>query len=199
METLKTGDILLFNEHPSNIFLKTLDCLIKKCTCSKYSHSAIVLVDPPFAPSCKGTFVWESSWHGTKDPQDDKVKFGVQLTPIEFYTGNYPGVVNIYKREPQKRNLFTDDKLIEIHEKVYMHGYDTRPKDWCSAMCKKRIQNQTDVFTCSAFVSYVLTELEILDNTTAWTIISAADLSCQSSSTLLKWNMEYSDDHKIES
>mgnify|MGYP000618967075 CR=1 FL=1 len=47
--------------------------------------------------------------------------------------------------------------------------------------------------------NFDVTELEILDNTTAWTIISAADLSCQSTSTLLKWNMKYSDDHEIKS
>jgi hypothetical protein len=199
METLKTGDILLFSEQPSNVLLKILDCLVKKCTCSIYSHSAIVIVDPPFAPKCKGTFVWESSWHGTKDPQDNIVKFGVQLTPIEFYMENYPGNVSVYKREPLERNLFTNKKLIEIHKKVYMHEYDTRVKDWCSALFKKRIENQTDVFTCSAFVSYVLTELEILDKTTAWTVISAADLSGRSLSTLLKWNVLYSYDYKIKS
>ena len=126
METLKTGDILLFSEQPSNLFLKTLDCLIKKCTCSKYSHAALILVDPPFAPNCKGTFVWESSWHGTKDPQDDKVKFGVQLTPVDFYTKKYPGVVSIYKREPLKRNLFTNDKLFEIHNKTKENTTNTR-------------------------------------------------------------------------
>ena len=77
METLKTGDILLFSEQPSNVLLKIFDCLVKKCTCSIYSHSVIVIVDPPFAPKCKGTFVWESSWHGTKYPQDNIVKLSL--------------------------------------------------------------------------------------------------------------------------
>ena len=93
---LKTGDLLLFSEQPTNCFMKTLDCCIKKCTKSRYSHAALVIVDPPWAEHCKGTFVWESSYHGTKDPQDNEVKFGVQLTPIELYTKSYPGKVSIW-------------------------------------------------------------------------------------------------------
>ena len=127
-----TGDILLFDERPNMCCMATLDSLIQCCTRSKYSHCALVVVDPPFAPQCKGTFVWESSWHGTKDPQDDKVKFGVQLTPIELYTEHYPGAVTVYRRQPMSTNtrqMFSDDALKAVHKKVYLHGYDTRPKD----------------------------------------------------------------------
>lgn len=196
---LKTGDIVLFNEHPTNICMAMLDCLIKCFTCSKYSHVALIVVDPPFAPLCRGTYVWESSWHGSKDPQDDTVKFGVQLTPIELYTKNYPGRVSIYRRAPESkstRQLFSDNALLALHKKVYKHGYDTRPKDWCSALFRRRIRRQTDVFTCSAFVSYALTELGVLDAETPWTIVSAAEFSARNN-TLLKWQHAYTDDQKV--
>ena len=197
---LNTGDILLFDERPNMCCMAGLDTLIKCCTRSKYSHCALVVVDPPFAPQCKGTFVWESSWHGTADPQDNTVKFGVQLTPVAFYTDNYPGIVTIYRRRPileKTRRLFSDEALTAIHKKVYLHGYDTRVKDWCSALFKKRIQRQTDVFTCSAFVSFVLTELEILEAETPWTIVSAADLSSRASS-LVEWRFWYDRDTRVE-
>lgn len=99
MELLKTGDILLFSELPTSLWMSCLDRIIKTCTNSKYSHSALVIVDPPWAPALKGTFVWESSWHGTPDPQDNEVKFGVQLTPLDFYIKQYPGRVSIYARQ----------------------------------------------------------------------------------------------------
>lgn len=196
----KTGDILLFNERPTMCLMAMLDSLIKCCTCSKYSHCALVVVDPPFAPQCKGTFVWESSWHGTKDPQDNIVKFGVQLTPIELYIRDYPGTVTIYKRSPltnETRTLFSNEALVAVHRKVYMHGYDTRPKDWCAALCKRKIRVQTDVFTCSAFVSFVLTELGVLDKNTAWTILSAAELSSKTKSALVQWSSLYGEDTEL--
>lgn len=33
--------------------------------------------------------MWESGWEGTHDPQDVKVKFGVQITPFEEIFQNY--------------------------------------------------------------------------------------------------------------
>jgi hypothetical protein len=190
MERLKTGDILLFSELPREFCMGFLDCCIKCCTFSKYSHSAIVIVNPPWAPDCKGIFVWESSYHGTQDPQDNKIKFGVQLTPIEFYTEHYPGKVDIYKRT----GVSIDDKILcDIHKDVYCHKYDTRVKDWCGALFKKEIKRQTEVFTCSAFVSYILTRINVLDSQTPWTIISAAELS-SSNNSILKWNTPFGPD-----
>ena len=191
MDQLKTGDVLLFSERPDPCWLATLDCLIKCCTYSKYSHAALVIVDPPWAPHLKGTFVWESSWHGTPDPQDNLIKYGVQLTPITFYTENYPGAVSIWVRR-RPSNHFENDALCRLQKQVYCHRYDTRPKDWCAALCKKPIVNQSDVFTCSAFVSFVLTSLGVLALDTPWTIVSAAELSV--SGTMLHWMAQYGTD-----
>jgi len=197
----QTGDIALFSEHPTNPCMAVLDCLIKCCTRSRYSHTALVIVDPPFAPQCKGVYVWESSWHGTKDPQDNLVKFGVQLTPMSLYTDHYPGSVSIYRRAPTSahtRHLFSEDALIALHKKVYKHGYDTRPKDWCSALFRRRIQRHTQVFTCSAFVSFALTELRVLGEDTPWTIVSAAELSSGVNARMLQWVHKYGEDRHIE-
>lgn len=185
MESFKTGDLLLFSELPSSWCMSCLGCLIKKCTKSKYSHSALVVVDPPWEPTLKGTFVWESSWHGTPDPQDDTIKFGVQLTPLTFYTERYPGRVSIWVRHQVEKSVFDAQSLLNIHKTVYKKTYDTRPRDWCLAAMCRRTTRQTDSFTCSAFVSYVLTQLQILGDNTCWTTISAAELSSSRTSKLV--------------
>ena len=101
---LKTGDLLLFNSHSSSFF--SLSSLIKWGTHSNYTHVAMVLKDPSFIHPClKGTFVWESSWEGTPDPQDGKVKLGVQITPIkEMIDCNDPYFLEV--RVEKEDNVF---------------------------------------------------------------------------------------------
>lgn len=190
---LKTGDILLFSEHPKVGCMCCLDQVIKTCTRSHYSHSALVVVDPPWSTSLKGVFVWESTWHGTPDPQDGIVKLGVQLTPLEFYTSQYPGSVDIWVRR-SSGHIVQPERWSSVHRQVYGHGYDTRPYDWiCAALCR-RIERQSDTFTCSAFVSFVLTQLGQLEPDTCWTTVSAAQLSSERDSSLVRFVHEYGAD-----
>ena len=190
IESLCTGDILLFDEHPSKCPMQCLTSIIKCCTQSLYSHVAIVIIDPPWT-RLKGCYVWESSSHGIKDPQDGKVKFGVQLTPISFYLSGYPGYVNIYVRKPASRDTYlkwVPLTLKHIHEKVYNKPYDTRVKDWLCAWLKLPNRRTTKRFFCSAFVCYVLVELGIVAPDTNWTLLSAANMSDQ---TACKWLCTY--------
>ena len=53
--SLKTGDILLFDETSKSIFMKGFEWIIKNGTNSVYSHVAVVLRDQTFIhPSLKG-------------------------------------------------------------------------------------------------------------------------------------------------
>lgn len=191
VKSLRTGDILFFNEHPTDMRFRCLTSLIKCCTRSTYSHVGLVIVDPPWT-TLKGVFVWESSYHGIKDPQDGKVKFGVQLTPIELYTRHYPGSVDIFLRRPNSPDTydkFSDMTLMSVHQKVYGVTYDTSVRDWIGAWLKKTpARRQTKSFFCSAFVSFILTECAILDQMTNWTKMTAADLSSNNACT---WVLEY--------
>ena len=55
-----------------------------------YSHVAMILKDPYFInPALKGLYVWESSFNGTPDPQDNKIKLGVQITPLHELINEY--------------------------------------------------------------------------------------------------------------
>ena len=66
----------------------------------------MVLKDPEFIhPTLKGTYIWESSWEGTPDPQDGINKFGVQITPLSellnAYKGNGHIIVRRVKCDPE--------------------------------------------------------------------------------------------------
>ena len=91
---LETGDILLFSpstktEHG---IMRFLDWMIQSTTDSSYTHVAFVLKDPTFInPVLKGLYIWESAYEGTPDPQDGKIKFGVQITPLHQCIHNFDG------------------------------------------------------------------------------------------------------------
>ena len=99
MNNLRTGDLLLFTEHSDGLFECFLS-MIRWGTHSNYTHVAMILKDPSFIhPSLKGTFVWESSWEGKPDPQDGKIKLGVQITPLEEILKAYSKIGNVFVRK----------------------------------------------------------------------------------------------------
>jgi len=138
MENLKTGDLLLFNNTGGGFF-GTFTSIIKWGTHSNYSHIAMVLKDPTFIhPHLKGTYVWESSWEGTPDPQDGEKKLGVQITPIGEILDKYKnsGTVLCRKIECDKSH-FTEENLSKVHTVVYKKPYDIVPLDWVEGFLQK--------------------------------------------------------------
>lgn len=177
---LNTGDLLLFNDKTTSVFRYFTD-LIKWGTHSNYTHVAMVLKDPTFIhPSLTGTYVWESSYEGKPDPQDGKVKLGVQITPLSEILESYRKTNSgIYVRKLIKdRNPFTVEKLTQIHDVVYDKPYDIVPTDWIGALFKKDSEPQkTSRFWCSALVGYIYTQAGILPAETDWSILTPADFS----------------------
>ena len=175
---LKTGDILLFDDR-SKTCLGCWNRILKCYTHSRYSHVAMVLKDPSFIHPClKGTFVWESSWQGTPDPQDGKVKLGVQITPLKEMIDSY-GAQNVFVRKIEfDETLFSPERLSEVHKIVYDKPYDIVPTDWIEALFRKDAEPQkTDRFWCSALVGYIYTKCGILDANTDWSILRPSDFS----------------------
>jgi len=192
IEQLKTGDIILFNEHPYSGCMVCIDWAIRCWTHSVYSHVGLIVVDPPWTK--KGTYVWDSSRHVHKDPEDDKIKYGIALIPLQNYIDYDGGRQKLYKRSPLNKDVykrFTNDALTELHNKVYGCHYDTTIGHWLAAMVHILIPRSTKTFFCSAFVSYTLTQLGILDQQTDWTIVSPADLSEHGT---LDWEYKYGPD-----
>jgi len=175
---LNTGDILLF-DYEGGGSMGIFSWLIKKVTKSNITHVGMVLKDPVFInPSLKGYYVWESGWEGTPDPQDGKVKFGVQITPFEEIFQNYKkknGRIYV-RRVTCPINLFTTEKLLQIHEIVYDKIYDIIPKDWIEAAFRRDDNPQkTSRFWCSALVGYIYTQCGCLHPGTDWSMIRPSD------------------------
>ena len=195
LSTLKTGDILLFSSG-NHGFLSYLSSLIKWGTHSDYTHIAVVLKDPAFLDiPLKGVYVWQSGWEGKPDPQDNKIKLGVQITPIQEIIDDYKinGSVFIRKIEFEGESPFTDKNLKEIHNEVYKKPYDIIINDWIEAFFQKDSHPQnTDRFWCSALVGYIYTKVGILDENTDWTIQRPCDFS------LSDENLKYKNNIRLE-
>jgi hypothetical protein len=179
---LETGDLVLFTQRkPSAWWL--LDKAIEIFTRSPYVHVGIVLVDPPFQVP-RGTYLWESGFEGTPDPESGKCKLGVRLTDIGTILD--AGAQGLFVR---KCTLpIAEAKLRKIHADVFLKPYDVCLSDWLLATLRLDSKPQkTDRFWCSAFVAYVLTRLEWLPEITDWSIVRPCDLS--SSSTYLTWTV----------
>jgi hypothetical protein len=184
---LKTGDILLFDNKGGGI-MGIFSTLIKKITKSDISHVAMVLKDPYFVnPPLKGIYVWESNYEGTPDPQDGKIKFGVQITPLEE-------ILDSYRKNKSKvfvrriicyPSIFSKNNLEDIHKVVYDKVYDITISDWIEGIERKDKKPQkTDRFWCSALVGYIYTKCGLLSPTTDWSILRPSDFTTKYSSNL---------------
>ena len=185
MNNLRTGDLLLFTEHSDGLFECFLS-MIRFGTHSNYTHIAMILKDPSFIhPSLKGTFVWESSWEGKPDPQDGKIKLGVQITPLDEILKAYSKMGHVFVRKivpfKERAELFNNDILSDIHKVVYDKPYDLFPPDWIEAFIQKDITPQkTSRFWCSALIGYIYTKCGILKEDTDWTILRPSDFALSS-------------------
>ena len=193
MNELNTGDILLFSGNDSLI-----SSLIKRFTNSEVTHVGMILKDPDFIhPSLKGYYVWESGKEDEPDPQDNKTKFGVQITPFEeIYQSYQEDSGNIYVRKVnQPNNIFTIDKLEGIHKVIYDKPYDIVPKDWIEGYLQKDPDPQkTNRFWCSALLGYIYTQCGCLNKYTDWSILRPCDFS---DTTKLKFKISLSNNIKI--
>ena len=178
MDNFKTGDLIFFTGHKTG-WLQYFSDLIQYSTHSNYSHVGMIIKDPSFIdPNLKGTYVWESGWEGEYDPQDGKIKLGVQITPIHEMLSNFEGSKVIVRKLNCDSNVFSDDNLKIVHSTVYNKPYDVIPKDWILAFFRKDKEPQkTDRFWCSALVGYIYTKCGILKSDTDWSILRPSDFS----------------------
>ena len=183
---LKTGDILLCGSGPRESWpLSWFSYLIKLYTHSPYSHVAMVLVAPSFIhPALKGSFVWESSTGATPDPQDDKKKLGVRITPLADFIHEYKVQGGGVVVRPIKCPLdtFNSHQLETIHDTVYGKPYDLYLKDWLEALIPMGEHSEPTInrFWCSALIGYIYTQCGIVDSFTNWSFLRPSDFSADS-------------------
>ncbi len=189
---LQTGDLILFN---GNYFLSRF---IELITGSIYSHTAIIVKNPNFlGEKYQGTYILESGYEDKKDVENNRIKFGVQLTNFEELLKNYNGKIYVRKLNCQRNQDF-EQKVIDFHSDVHNLPYDLNPIDWFKAKFNIDIGNiqKKNTFWCSALVSYFYVKLGFLTKDIPWTLIKPQDLS--SSSNKLKFiNCTLTDDTPI--
>ena len=180
---LRTGDILLCESGPQERWpLSWFSYLIKWYTHSPYSHVAMVLVDPSFIhPGLKGVFVWESSSGSTPDPQDNKKKLGVRITPFADFLHAYraQGGRVVARAAECPEGTFSPERLGPVHADVYGKPYDLYLEDWVRALFPKGEYKEPtiDRFWCSALVGYIYTQCGVVDPSTSWSFLRPSDFS----------------------
>lgn len=182
LNKLKTGDLLFFHYERRNC-LGWFSQAIEYFTNSKWSHIAMVLKNPTFLEKkLNGIYIWESSWNGTPDPQDGKIKLGVQITPIQELFNEYENTNGyIYVRQIDcNPKLFCDYNLKRIHNVVYDKPYDIVPSDWIEAIFRKDSDpKKTGRFWCSALVGYIYNTCGLIQKTTDWSVLRPSDFSSE--------------------
>lgn len=192
IDELETGDIILFS---GNYFLSHI---IEYFTNSIYSHTGIILKNPNLGDAkFKGIYLLESGFENTPDPENNRIKKGVQIINFEEKFKNYKGRIYVRKLHCTRDKNFYE-KIIQIHSTVHNIPYDLNPIDWIKGYYKIDIGNtqKENKYWCSALVSFVYVELGFLDKHIPWTLISPKELS--SSSNKLKFiNCQLDDDKQI--
>ena len=172
LEQCDTGDVLLFSTK------KWYSRIIEFFTCSKFSHVAIILKDPIYInPELQGLYILESGQEDNPSIEDNKKKYGVQITKlhdiVDMYKDGRYG--HLYYRKLQcTRNESFENKIKGIHDDTYDKPYDTNLIDWVKAEFEMNIGNEqrTNTFWCSALVAYAYTKLGFLDDNVHWTVVS---------------------------
>ncbi len=171
MSEYHTGDILFFRGTGTSF-----DTIIETVTHSPYSHVAMVVVDPAWVET-PGSYVIQSLFRAgaAEACEQDTRQSGVQMNLLSEISLKHADVRRLSVDVPM-------EKLCTIHARVHNVPYDYNLLHWFLAglhavglSCFS--PRHRDTFWCSALVSYIYTELGLLESSTDWSTVSPADLS----------------------
>lgn len=193
-KNLRTGDLVLFSTQTTGI-LGVFDSIIRYFSDSPYTHIGIVIKEKKLGyktlDSTK-TYIWESGYEGTPDPQDGKIRLGVQITNLESMMKKYKGKLYVRKLDcstAECQRIFNPELLNKLQAQVYGKPYDFNIVDWLGAFGRYDCKPQkVDRFWCSAFVGYIYTHAKILKDSTDWSILRPSDFSVEDNDTNLDYN-----------
>lgn len=185
-DILDTGDIILFSGN--YIVSKAIEFV----TDSIYSHVAVIIKNPKFIDKNleDGLYIIESGTESINDPENNRKKFGVQLTKFDYIMKNYNGKIYYRKLNCIRNDTFYNN-IYNIHSSVHNLPYDDNIIDLLKANLNLNIGNtqKQNTFWCSALVAFIYVKLNFLDNSTPWTIIKPFDF-CDKSNKLVFKNCE---------
>ena len=184
-DKFNTGDILLFHWRPrcNSLLDCCLTCYGKLISCftkSKYTHSAMIVKNPPWRKDLKGLFILESSLETFPDAEDNEIKFGVQLVSLSKMLDDFHG--DIYWR---KLNCIRDEdfnnRLIKAQSIVHNRSYDTDILDYIKAGLNIHTGNvhKLNMFFCSSLIIFIYIKLGFLDKKLPWSVLSPAVLGTE--------------------
>tara|TARA_B100000676_G_C17695137_1_gene638394 strand:+ start:64 stop:717 length:654 start_codon:yes stop_codon:yes gene_type:complete len=180
-DLLETGDIILFSGRDSII-----SSIVEGFTNSKWSHVGMVLRSPTYInEKLTGLYLWESGAENYPDSEDNKKKYGVQITDLVKMIGQYEGIVVWRKLQWKPEDLEVKMRIIHdtIHDRPYdldifdfiftKLGIDMSPDKYNSMILNWFGYNprKLDKLYCSSLVAYIYTELGLLPKKTNWTNI----------------------------
>lgn len=187
-EKCKTGDYLLY--HSTSIISRAIEILSK----SKYSHVAMILRDPVWIDeSLKGLYIIESGVEKCKDALSGKKVLGVQIVSLDYvldqYLNSYFGNLYYVKVDTERDENFYNT-LKDVIKSVDCKPYDLNLFDWIKAKFDIEIGNvhKENTFWCSALLSYIYVKLDLLPQSTPWTIIPPNKFSQYSKDKLVFQN-----------
>lgn len=179
INTFETGDIILFSNNYSLWDITTWSSfIVEYFSNSKYSHIGMILKDPTWLnKKLTGIYLWESVPDNTIDPQDNKKKLGVKLTPIaEIFKSKTEKL--FLRKLINKQNKLNPEVLHKIHESVYDKPYDLNIIDWIDVYYKIQLNKPTiDRFFCSAFIGFIYSQSNIINKNINWDLLKPSDFA----------------------
>ena len=143
----------------------------------------------------------ESNWEFYKDSEDEEVKIGVELVPLErILTDNRVNKLHYRKLVCERDNDF-NEKLIKAESITHNRPYDIILTDWIKALFQLHIGNvrRKRAFWCSALVAFMHVKLGKLSETVDWTIVSPKQLGTENKNKNLKFiNCVMKDEVELE-
>jgi hypothetical protein len=171
-----------------------LDWLIETGERGIYVHIGVIIKDPTFTPTpLKGLFLLESTGlEDYHDVEDQQLKFGVQLSPLQKVLDENKGRVYWRKMVNVERSENFYSRLAQAHSVVHNRPYDIDPVDWIRAAfdTHKTKMRRLDTFFCSALAAYIFTSLELLPKDTDWTCARPVDFSSRCKHKNISNNIE---------
>ena len=165
----ETGDIILF--HGSRSIVSSF---IEFFSGSQFSHIGIVLKNPKFIDPLleDGYYLLESGLEDFPDSEDHKIKYGVQIVPLQEKLESYTGTYCVRHLDCVRNEEFYN-KINSIHRSIHNKPYDLCLTDWIKAFFGWTFGNvqKTNEFWCSALVSFIYVKMNFLPDDVDWTII----------------------------
>lgn len=184
MDKLETGDLLIFKRKNENMF--NVMGIVDYFSDNEIVHIGFVLRDPVWLnPSLKGTFVWESSWDSTPDPQEVGMRISTQITSLLDSRNRFPDC-EIYVKKIKTPSPFffkgLDKKFEKIHNRLFENPYSIIPNDWLRLSLGNSKENDMKYskYWCSGLVAYIMRELGILYYSFDWSKVKPDDFSIES-------------------